>query len=294
MIKTLKYKLNSSINVFLFNREKEKKRKEILSFYSHNPPKDEGTKAALNYLRKHPLSNFYGDFQEQYCADEIEVYTDNENGLKYVIEENKRLYFKKSQNKRTIQLIYNQLRIEQDPESPHCYTDEHFFVNKETILADVGCAEGYFSFQHIEDLNQAYLFESDPEWIEALEATFKQWNDKVEIIRKFVSDKTNDNEVNLNAFYGDTDETPNFYKIDVEGAEASVLKGMKGLLRKPPLQIALCTYHNGEDLEKFTSFFTKNGFSVYPNPGLMIFMNDMQNMHPPYFRTGLIKATKHE
>lgn len=280
MIKTLKYKLNSSINVFLFNREKEKKRKEILSFYSHNPPKDEETKAALNYLRKHQLSNFYGDFQEQYCADEIEVYLDNETGLKYVIEENKRLYFKKSQNKRTIQLIYNQLRIEQDPDSPHCYTDEQFFVTKETILADVGCAEGYFSFQHIESLKEVYLFESDPEWIEALEATFRPWSNKVEIVRKFVSNKTDDNEVNLNAFYGDTDETPNFYKIDVEGAEASVLKGMKGLLRKAPLQIALCTYHNGEDLEKFTSFFTKNGFSVYPNPGLMIFMNDMQNMHP--------------
>ena len=294
MIKTLKYKLNSRINVFLFNREKEKKRKEILSFYSKNPPNDEETKAALNYLRKHPLSNFYGNFQEQYCADEIEVYTDNENGLRYVIENNNRLYFKKSQNKRTIQLIYNQLRIEQDPESPHCYTDKQFFVNKETILADVGCAEGYLSFQHIENLKKVYLFESDPEWIEALEATFRPWKHKVEIVRKFVSDKTNDNEVNLDAFFKETKEIPNFYKIDVEGAEESVLKGMKGLLQKPPLQIALCTYHNAEDLEKFTRFFTEKEFNVYPNPGLMIFMNDLKNLKPPYFRTGLIKATKDE
>ena len=294
MIKTLKYKLNSSIKVFLFNREKEKKRKEILSFYAKNPPKDEETKAALNYLKKHPLSNFYGDFQKQYCADVIEVYTDNENGLKYVIEDNKRLYFKKSHNKTTIQLIYNQLRIEQDSESTHCYTDEHFSVTKETILADVGCAEGYFSFQHIENLKKVYLFESDPEWIEALEATFKPWKQKVELVRKFVSNKTNDNEINLDTFFRGSKETPNFYKIDVEGAEESVIKGMKGLLEKPPLHIALCTYHNAEDLENFTRFFEENKFNVYPNPGLMIFMNDLQNMQPPYFRTGLIKATKHE
>ncbi len=292
MIKTLKYKLNSSINTILFNNEKRMKRKEILSFYAMNTPKDKETRTALNYLKMHPLSNFYGDFQKKYCANEIEVYTDIEIGLRYVMEDNKRLYFKKSQNKRTIQLIYNQLRIEQDPESPHCYTDEYFFVNKETVLADVGCAEGYFSFQHIDSIKKVYLFESDPEWIEALEATFRPWKHKVEIVRKFVSDKTEDNKVNLDAFFTERKETPNFYKIDVEGGEESVLKGMKGLLQKPPLQIALCTYHNAKDLEKFTRFFTKNDFSVYPNPGLMIFMNDMQNMQPPYFRTGLIKVTK--
>lgn len=294
MIKTLKYKLNSRINTFLFNRAKEKKRKEILSYYKKNNHHNKETETALSFLEKQSLSNFYGDFQKKYCADEIEVYLDSNNGLRYVIEANKRLYFKKSQNKRTIQLIYNQLRIEQDPESPHCYIDELFSINKQTVLSDVGCAEGYFSFQHINNLKNVYLFERDPEWIEALEATFKPWNDKVEIIRKFVSNQTTDNEVKLDAFFNDKSDRPSFYKIDVEGAEASVLDGMKDLLQKPPLQIALCTYHKAEDLDKFTRFFAKNEFNVYPNPGLMIFMNDLQNLQPPYFRTGLIKATKDE
>ena len=294
MIQTLKYKFNSTINVFLFNREKKKKRKEILDFYAKNKHQDDQTTLAINYLKDHPLTNFYGAFQEKYCADEIEVHTDNENGLKYVVDNNRRLYFKKSHNKRTIQLIYNQLLIEQDPESPHCYTDKDFNVNNKTILADVGCAEGYFSFQHIETLKKVYLFESDPEWVEALEATFARWKSKVEIIRKFVSDQISDNEVKLDAFFKDKAETPNFYKIDVEGAEESVLNGMQQLLQKSPLQIALCTYHNAEDLNKFTPFFAEKGFSVSPNPGLMIYARDIKELAPPYFRTCLIKATKYD
>ena len=294
MINTLRYKLKSSINVFLFNRKKENKRKEILSFYAKRNHLDDQTTAAIKYLENHPLSNFYGAFQEKYYADTIEVHIDNENGLKYVVENNKRLYFKKSHNKRTIQLIYNQLLIEQDAESPHCYTDKDFRVNKKTILADVGCAEGYFSFQHIETIKKVYLFESDPEWVEALEATFKPWNNKVEIIRKFVSDRMTHNEVMLDAYFENKSDRPSFYKIDVEGAEQSVLNGMKHLIERVPLQIALCTYHKAEDLYKFSSFLTEQGFSVYPNPGLMILTHDLKNLQPPYFRVGLIKASKYD
>ncbi len=294
MIKTLNYKLQSCIKTFLFDLEKRRKRKEILYYFAKNPPQEKETEAAIAYLKNHSLSNFYGDFQEKYRADSVQVYSDSETGLKYIVENNKRLYLKKSHNKRTAQLIYNQLRIEQDSQSPHCYTDKTFVVTDKTILADVGCAEGYFSFQHIETVKKVYLFEQDPEWIEALEATFKPWKEKVVIVRKFVSDKIGENEIMLDTFFENRSNRPNFYKIDVEGAEESVLKGMKSLLQKPPLQIALCTYHNGEDFEKFSDFFSKNDISFYRNPGLMIFAHDLKNLQPPYFRTCLIKATKNE
>lgn len=294
MIKTIKYKFNSSIRVFLFNRKKRKKRKEILAYYKNNQHPNSEITAAVDYLKQHALSDFYGAFQHKYCADDVEVYTDIENGLNYIVEQNKCMYFKRSHNKRTVQLIYNQLMIEQDPESTHCYTDDQFFVNKDTILADVGCAEGYFSFQHIEEIKKVYLFESDPEWIEALEATFKPWNCKVQIVKKFVSDQTTQKEISLDDFFAEKTHKPNFFKIDVEGAEQSVLNGMKDLFKKPPLQIALCTYHNKEDLDTFTSFFENLQYHVSPNPGLMIYSHDLENLQAPYFRTGLIKASKYD
>ncbi|MGV8964102.1 MAG: FkbM family methyltransferase [Candidatus Saccharimonadaceae bacterium] len=294
MIKNFRYKLNSRIKVFLFNLQKKKKRKEIFSFYAKSKYPDEATTVTLSYLKNHSLSNFYGAFQHKYCADNVEVHNDYDNGLKYVLENNKRLYFKRTQSKRTIQLIYNQLLIEQDPESPHCYTDQYFFVDKKTLLVDAGCAEGYFSFQHIDTLQKVYLFESDSEWIEALEATFKPWEHKSEIVSKFVSDQTTDDQTSLDDFFENKLDRPNFYKIDVEGAEHSVLNGMKRLLQQPNLQIALCTYHNAEDLEIFTRFLTKKEFSVFPNPGLMIYMHDLRNLKPPYFRTCLIKASKYD
>ena len=294
VIAVLKYKVRSRINTSLFNFKKEKKRKEILSYYKRNTPKNEETNAAVSYLKQNSLSSFYGSFQNKYGLSDIEVFFDNENGLKYVVENNKKLYFKKSFNDYTIKLTYNQLRIEQDIKSPHCYTDESFLVKHDTILADVGSAEGYFSFQHIETFKKVYLFERDVEWIEALEATFKPWKHKVEIIRKFVSDQTTDEQTTLDVYFGNKVNKPNFYKIDVEGAEESVLNGMNYLLQQTPLQVALCTYHKAGDLEKFTRFFVGEQFKVIPNPGLMIFLNDLNNLNPPYFRTCLIKATKND
>lgn len=47
------------------------------------------------------------------------------------------------------------------------------------MIADIGSAEGNFSLSNIENVKKVYLFESDKEWIEALEATFRPWRDKV-------------------------------------------------------------------------------------------------------------------
>ena len=79
-----------------------------------------------------------------------------------------------------IERMYRALVMEQDPRSPHRYldcTDEA----KGYTWVDAGCAEGYTSLEMVEEVDHLYLFECDEAWIEALEATFALWREKVTI-----------------------------------------------------------------------------------------------------------------
>lgn len=294
IIEKIKYKIRSRWISHFHQKRLQKVRRMILSYFAQHPTQDHELLEAVDYLSKHAMTTFFGTFQEKYIPDGVVVYTDPHTGLPYVMTEGKRLFFRRSDNKRTVQLLYNNLQIEQDRDAPHCYTDSAFQINEGDILADVGCAEGYFSLLHIEKLGTSYLFERDPEWVEALEATFAPWREKVVIVPAFVSDKNDHEHVSLDHFFQSTDVKPVFYKIDVEGAEASVLKGMSGLLKQVPLKMALCTYHHQMDFDLFSRFFEDAGFHHRPNPGFMIYQNDLDEMTPPFFRKCLIKATHDE
>ncbi len=285
------YKVRSRWAAYCYSGKQKAFRKKVLDYYAQHPPQEGELKEAVNYLASHRLTTFYGTFQEKYDAAAIAVFIDAA-GLPYVVTEGKRLYFKRRMNKHTVRLVFNALRMEQDAQSPHCYTDEHFKAEEGDTLADVGCAEGYFSLLNIEKVKRVYLFEQDAEWIEALEATFAPWKEKVTIVPKFVSDREREDEISLDRFFEQANEKPDFYKIDVEGAEKSVLNGMQALLRRPRQKIALCTYHRHADFETFSRFFEERGYAYCATDGLMIFQNDMENARPPYFRKCVLKARK--
>ena len=84
--------------------------------------------------------------------------------------------------------------MEQDHRSPHRYFD-HIEEFKDKVLLDVGAAEGILSLMAIEQVKHVYLFECSEDWIDALNKTFEPWKDKVTIIKKFVSDKDDENNV---------------------------------------------------------------------------------------------------
>ena len=91
---------------------------------------------------------------------------------------------------------YRGLLIEQDKRSAHRYVDSYEELKGETLL-DIGAAEAVFTLDTIDYIDRAYLFECDEAWIEALEATFAPWNDKIMIVRKYVSDVDDDNNLSL-------------------------------------------------------------------------------------------------
>ena len=242
-------------------------------------------------LRTNEVKIFPYPFHNNYSADNIDVFYDEEKGLRYVMQDGKRLYFKKRWGVKRIQRAYSDLSREQDPGSPHRYLTDSFTIGSNDILADIGAAEGNFSLDVIEKVKKVYLFEYDREWSEALRATFAPWAEKVEIINKYVSDVNDASHVILDDFYREHNDIT-FLKIDVDGAESTVLRSCKSIFESSaPFKVALCTYHKQEDEEEFTALLRKHRFNVEPSGGYMINYYD-KKLVSPYLRRGLIRAVR--
>lgn len=267
-------------------------RNDIINYYS-TLPNDQLTnehRQVIQYLRNNPIYVFPYSFRYKYKPNQVKVHYDEKRDLRYVLMDGKRLYFKRSLDDVKIQKIYSSLLTEQDIDSPHRYLVNDFQVSEKDVVVDVGAAEGNFSLSIIEKAAKVHLFEADPEWAEALNATFSPWEDKVVIINKFVSDRTADNHIRLDDYFNST--PVDFLKIDVEGVELSVLKGAGSILSgKRSLKIALCCYHKQEDAELFEVTLKQFGFAVQFSKGYMIFYHD-KTIAQPYLRRGLIRATR--
>jgi hypothetical protein len=156
----------------------------IFKYYDRRTdPPSKDIQQALNYLKKNPLAIFPYDFQNEYRAGEIEIFDDGEKGMYYVLQEGKRLYFKKKWGKRKIRRVYNLLKKEQDIRSPHRYLTDQFQFEDGEVLVDVGAAEGNFALSVVEKASHIIIFETNKEWIKPLQATYEPWKDKVTIVQ---------------------------------------------------------------------------------------------------------------
>lgn len=264
----------------------------IRNYYDNLPetPSEE-IQTVLNYLKTNPITVFPYPFQDEYIAENIEVFVDQEKGLPYVFLDGKKLYFKKRWGKKKIQNLYNLLSKEQDVRSPHRYLTDQFKFEDGEILIDAGVAEGNFALTVVERASKLILFEADKEWIEPLNATFEPWKDKVVIVNKFVSDITDSTNTTIDDFISPCN-TPMFLKIDVEGAESRLLKGCSRIIAEQnPLKVAICTYHKQDDEQKFSLLLSQHKFQVTHSDGYMLFFYDKQ-MKAPYFRRGLLRAIR--
>ncbi len=184
------------------------------------------------------------------------------------------------------------MRKEQDPKCPHCYENERFRVEEGDVLLDIGAAEGNFALSAVDRVARIILFESNKEWIEALNATFEPWKEKVTIVNKFVGDVTNSECTTLDDYISE-DEKISFLKIDVEGAESKLLNGCRRILQeRSPLKVAICTYHKQQDEQEFSAFLTRFGFETTHSNGYMLLYHD-KKIEAPFLRRGLIRAMKH-
>ena len=269
----------------------EKLRSSILQFLKDKQNRTSEESEVLTYLTSHPISVFPYDFQSKYDKSSIEVLHDDHNSLPYVMHEGKRLYFKRSYTDAKIRSLYHGLQLDQDPDSPHLYLTTEFNLDANDVIADIGAAEGNFSLSNVERVKRIYLFESDQEWIEALEATFNPWKDKVTICHKFVSNSNTGQAISLDKFAEDHPDIT-FVKVDIEGEEARFLDGSKGFLQsKNAFKMAICTYHKQQDEVEFTRLLESYGLQVEPSKRYMIFYHD-HTIGKPYLRRALLRAEK--
>jgi hypothetical protein len=268
-------------------------RKKILNHFSSLQEEEVNSeqREVVKFLENNDIRIFPYPFNDNYSADKIEVFHDADKGLKYVLQDGRRLYFKRRWNENRIKRAYSDLTREQDINSPHRYLTDSFTIGSNDVLADIGAAEANFTLAVIDKIKKAYLFEYDREWAEALKATFAPWKDKVEIINKYVSDRDDESHVRFDTFYRNHNDLT-FLKIDVDGAESIVLDSCNEIFKlSVPFKVALCTYHKNNDEKDFTLLLKNHGFNVTPSKGYMIHYYD-KLMKAPYLRRGLIRAIR--
>lgn len=175
------------------------------------------------YLKNNKINVFPYNFIDNYNWKNIKIHKDENNRFFYLYK-NKKMYFKKSMSKEDIKKYVNSILLEQDEKSPHNYHLDIIKNDKRIkVIADIGAAEGFLSLELIENVDKIYLFECDDEWIEALNQTFKKYKDKVIIVKKYVSNIDDEDNITLDSFF--KNKKIDFIKADIEGAETSMLIG---------------------------------------------------------------------
>jgi len=270
-------------------------KKRVIDYFSNLPQESvpEDQKKIVGFLKDHDISVFPYAFPNEYQAADIELFKDSELNLYYMLWEGKKLYYKNGNRPKKAQQYFNSLRLEQDIRSPHRYLTNDFDVAKKDVVVDVGAAEGNFSLSVIEKAGYVFLFETDIHWIKALEATFSPWKDKVKIIQKYVSDKTDGQCIALDDFFSDQ-QTIHFIKADVEGAEGQILQGAsKVISRHKNLKVAVCTYHRQEDADMLEGQLQRLGFKTSFADGYMLYYYGKTNIvREPYLRKAVLRGVK--
>ena len=219
----------------------------------------------------------------EFAEEDIEVHFDNKKRLYYVYWRGKKMYWKRGIRPLIIQKCANVLFIEQDDRSPHKYvlTD----TLKGAVIADLGGAEGCFTLDVIEQIEHAYIFECDEKWIEALEATFEPYKEKVTIIKKFVGKDVNENCTTLDEYF--SDKKLDYLKADIEGAEVDMLWGGIETMKHKVREANICLYHTPTDESNIIDFLTKCDYLCQVTDGY-IFLYDEQVEPRNWFRRGVV------
>lgn len=283
------------------NRLLKKIRGEYLKvIYSEKIEQDIELRDCFEYIEKYGIDTFcYEDMQQNlYCKEDI-CYDDNLK-MYYALYKGKKLYLKRSiaTVEEALKLL-NSLAVEQLPQSPHRYLTDEFRPAEGAIVFDIGCAEGNLVLEIIDSIDKAYMFECDEEWIEALNATFEQYKEKICIIPKLVSDIDDDNNVTIDSFCHANNVTNiDFIKMDVEGFEKKVLLGCDKMLRNKTIsKIATCVYHNYSDERELCELINKNNDYNIKIPKRYMAWNDkfeLNELTDELFTHGIIRATLKE
>ena len=261
-----------------FKRERTANVKKLVEVFQ----KDEKYTEEIKYLKKYGADYFPYPWAKKHYIWKIK------SGGKYSMAGNERYMLHKGKKLYMKMIPYSQLLMEQNEHSPHCYFSRNFRFEVGDCFVDVGAAEGMISLDVVEKASKIFLIECNDFWIESLKRTFAPYKEKIQIIRKFVSDVDDEENIRLDTLLSHVD-APIVLKIDVEGMERKVLAGANKTLNKETTKVALCTYHRKQDAEVFTDMLKNMGYKFEQSEGYMAMVNDSDN---PEFRKAMIRAWK--
>lgn len=282
--------LQNRIKIYTDSPANKRKRKSYLDFLKQKSGLTDEEKQASQYFKNHPFTPFPFGWAGKYDRLTPEVYFDDFHSCFYVFFENKKLYFPKNYSKKQVVWTIRSIYREQDSHSAHRYLTDNFQPHDNSIMIDGGVAEGSLSLSLIEKVKKLYLIECEKNWIEALQLTFEPWKEKVEIVGKYLSDKTDEHNITIDSILEADENEKYFIKLDVEGYEKLTLKGMNRFFAKVrDLKMCVCTYHYENDAAELEKILKNRGMSCEFSESSLLF-----SMHSeiPSFRKALIRARK--
>ena len=267
--------------------KKQSVNRERLLACLEKEPIDSERRELIPFFKEHCFEAIPYSWVDDTKAIDIEVHYDDQFSLPYVIWHGKKLYWKSNTRPQTIQKCIWALQVEQDDRSPHKYVITEDIDGG--VLADLGTAEGIFTLDVIERVKHAYLFECDPEWVSALQATFMPWKNKVTIVSKFVGNCNDDKCVTLDNFF--SDKELDYVKADIEGAEIDMLLGGESSFRSKIKAANICLYHRSTDAERIHGLLASYGYKCQVNDGYILIVNE-QEMPLDWLRRGVTLARR--
>lgn len=255
--------------------------------------KDPEIKEIIDYIEKEQkLDVFNYEWSKEYDALPIEIILDEGCQMRYVPYKGRKLFFPRSWDEQRIADYYRSIAREQDARSPHCYADTAIgSVAEGDVVVDAGTAEGIFALDVIDRARKIYLVESDREWLEALEQTFREEREKVQIICGFLDRVHQGDHVSIDGLF--EQEEINFIKMDIEGFEKpALLGGVRTLQRCKNIRCAICTYHCREDEEWIRNMLEGYGFETETSKGYMWIDDGMEAYLNAELRRGLMFGRK--
>lgn len=223
----------------------------------------------IEYIDKEKkISLISYDFVKEYDKLPVEVCLDDECGMNYILYKGRKMFFPRGWNEEKIVSYYRSVVMEQDARSPHCYANAVFGVKAGDVVVDAGAAEGIFALDCIDAASKIYMIEADAAWMEALQQTFRNDGEKVQLIYGFLDSYHAGSHVSIDGLF--EQEEINYIKMDIEGAEKAALAGAeKTLARCDNLRCAICAYHCREDEESIRSTLKGHGFDTETSKGYM-------------------------
>lgn len=263
---------------------------------------EQNVESANSYSKELSYMKFSDDIVFPYhrlkVLKSIESGFDIQKKLPFVVHNGKKLYFPQRNSLEICEQMYRNY-IESEnicggqyrEKCPHAYQSDRMRIDENDVLVDVGCAEALLSLDVIEKLKKVYLVESNKMWIDALNATFEPYKEKVIIVNKLMSKIDSDTTITLSTLLKDEEGEAVFIKMDIEGYEVGVVKESLEYIRKQNnLKFACCTYHKENDAENLKNIFEQCGYNTEFSDGYMVFYYD--ELEPPFFRKGVIRAWK--